>query len=116
MRIVLASSEAVPFFKTRGLAHVATSLPPTPAPLGHDVALITPHYPQVIKKNGTELPPIEPTGLSVRVAVGPKFVEARILRSTLPGSRVSVFLIDQPIYFDRPGLYVEQDQDYRDNC
>ena len=115
MRIVLASSEAVPFSKTGGLADVATSLPKALSQIGHDVSLITPYYPQVIKKNGTDLPAIEQTGLSIRVAVGHNFVEGRILRSTLPGSRVGVYLIEQPIYFDRPGLYVEQDQDYRDN-
>ena len=115
MRIVLTSSEAVPFSKTGGLADVATALPKALAQVGHDVSLITPYYPQVLKKNGTDVPSIEPTGLSIRVAVGSKQVEGKILRSTLPGSRVTVFLIDQPIYFDRPGLYVEQDQDYRDN-
>ena len=116
MRIVFASSEAVPFSKTGGLADVATALPKSLALIGHDVSLITPYYPQVIKKNGAEVPAIEQTGISFRVAVGSKFVDGRILRSTLPGSRVTVFLIEQPYYFDRPGLYVELDQDYRDNC
>ena len=115
MRIVFASSEAVPFSKTGGLADVATALPKALAQIGHDVSLITPYYPQVIKKNSAEVPPIEQTGLILRVTVGPKLVEGRVLKSTLPGSRVTVYLIEQPIYFDRPGLYVEHDQDYRDN-
>jgi len=116
MRIVLASSEAVPFSKTGGLADVATALPKALAQIGHNVSLITPYYPQVVKKNGSDVPAIEPTGHSIRVPVGPKFVDGRILKSTLPGSRVNVYLIEQPIYFDRAGLYVENDQDYRDNC
>ena len=115
MRIVFASSEAVPFSKTGGLADVATALPKALATMGHEVSLITPYYPQVLAKNGTDVPPIESTGLSVRVNVGPKHIEGRILRSTLPGSRVNVFLVEQSNYFDRPGLYVEHDQDYRDN-
>ena len=115
MRIVLTSSEAVPFSKTGGLADVATALPKSLAAVGHDVSLITPWYPQVIRKNGTDVPPIVPTGKTIRVMVGSKQVEGRILKSTLPGSRANVYLIDQPAYFDRPGLYVEQDQDYRDN-
>ena len=115
MRIVLASSEAVPFSKTGGLADVAAALPKALSHVGHDVSLMTPFYPQVAKRNGSNAPGIEPTGLTVRVGVGPKQVEGRILRSTLPGSNVKVFLIDQPIYFDRPGLYVENDQDFRDN-
>ena len=123
MRIVFASSEAVPFSKTGGLADVATALPKSLASIGHDVSLITPFYPQIFRKNGqgngqgngVELPSIEFTGHTIRVAVGHRFVEGKILKSTLPGSRVNVYLIEQPHYFDRPGLYVEQDQDYRDN-
>jgi len=115
MRIVLASSEVVPFSKTGGLADVAAALPKALSLVGHDVSVITPYYPQVLKKNGRSDLAIEPTGLSVQVKVGPKQVEGRILKSKLPGSRVSVFLIEQPIYFDRPGLYVENDQDFRDN-
>ncbi len=115
MRIVFASSEAVPFSKTGGLADVATALPKALAQIGHDVSLITPYYPQVLKRSGVEIPAIKRTGISIRVQVGPKFIEGQVLQSTLPGSRVNVFLIEQPIYFDRPGLYVEQDQDYRDN-
>lgn len=53
MRIVLASSEAVPFSKTGGLADVATALPKALSLVGHDVSLITPYYPQVLKKQGT---------------------------------------------------------------
>ena len=115
MRVVLASSEVVPFSKTGGLADVAAALPKALSQVGHAVSVITPYFPQVLKKNGTNLSTIEPTGHSVRVSVGPKQVEAQILRSILPGSTVSVYLIDQPIYFDRPGLYVENDQDFRDN-
>ncbi len=115
MRIVLASSEAVPFSKTGGLADVAAALPKALGQIGHEVSLITPHYPRMISKGGEQAPPIEPTGISLRVMVGSKQVEGRILRSTLPGSKVTVYLIDQPGYFDRAGLYVEHDQDYRDN-
>lgn len=115
MRVVFASSEAVPFSKTGGLADVATALPKALAQLGHDVSLITPYYPQTIKKSGAQVPPIEPTGTWVHVAVGSKRVDGRVLKSTLPGSSVNVYLIEHAGYFDRPGLYVEKDQDYRDN-
>ena len=115
MRVVFASSEAVPFSKTGGLADVAAALPKALSQRGHEVSLMTPYYPQVIKKNGRDVPAIQPTGKTLKVTVGSKQVEGKILQSTLPGSGVKVYLIEQPIYFDRPGLYVEQDQDYRDN-
>ncbi|HEY0981632.1 glycogen synthase GlgA [Schlesneria sp.] len=115
MRIVLASSEAVPFSKTGGLGDVATALPKALAQVGHDVSLFTPFYQQIIAKRGSSVPVIEPTGLTFRVTVGSKHVEGQILKSSLPGSRATVYLIEQPHYFNRPGLYVEQEQDYRDN-
>lgn len=115
MRIVVASSEAVPFSKTGGLADVASALPKALASSGHDVILISPHYPQIVART-PDVPPLESTSISLRVPVGQKVVEARVLKSQLPGSNVTVYLIDQPEYFDRTGLYVENDQDYRDNC
>ena len=51
MRIVVASSEAVPFSKTGGLADVASALPKALAQAGHEVTLIVPHYPQIQAKN-----------------------------------------------------------------
>lgn len=115
MRIVLASSEAVPFSKTGGLADVATALPKALAQIGHDVSLITPYYPQMMKRNGVQPPSVESTGMTIRIPIGHRFADGKILKSTLPGSRINVYLIEQPTYFDRPGLYVEHDQDYRDN-
>ncbi len=115
MRIVVASSEAVPFSKTGGLADVASALPKALSQSGHDVAIIVPHYPQIHAKIG-DAPAVEDIGVSLRIPVGHKIVEGRVLKSQLPGTRVAVYLIDQPGYFDRPGVYVENDQDYRDNC
>jgi starch synthase len=115
MRIVVASSEAVPFSKTGGLADVASALPKALALAGHDAVIIAPHYPQIYAKV-PNAPPVHETSVLVRVPVGQEMVEARILKSELPGSLVPVYLVDQPEYFDRSGLYVENDQDYRDNC
>ncbi len=117
MRIVLASSEAVPFSKTGGLADVASALPKALVQGGHDVWLIIPNYSRVqerVVRDGTVR--ITPTGHDVEVTVGSKTVTGRILKSQLPGSNVTVLLIDQPDYFGRAGLYVEGGSDYRDNC
>lgn len=114
MRIVVASSEAVPFSKTGGLADVASALPKALAQAGHEVSIVVPYYPQVQARN-SGVPPVVDTGVTVRIPIGQKIVEGRVLKSELPGSRVAVYLIDQPGYFDRPSLYVENDQDFRDN-
>lgn len=116
MRIVLASSEAVPFSKTGGLADVASALPKALAQLGHEVALITPYYPRILAARNGNAPLIASTGREVSVRIAGRTVTARILQSRLPGSSVMVYLIDQPGYFDRTGLYVEGDRDYPDNC
>ena len=44
MRVILASSEVVPFAKTGGLADVAGVLPRELEKLGHEVSLIHIHH------------------------------------------------------------------------
>jgi starch synthase len=117
MRIVVASSEAVPFSKTGGLADVATALANALAELGHSVWLIAPHYPQVYARSGAANGiPIEPTGTHFEVPLGARHAAGEILRSRLPGSAVTVLLVNQPNYFDRAGLYQANGSDFRDNC
>jgi starch synthase len=116
MRIVVASSEAVPFSKTGGLADVATALADAVASLGHSVWLVSPYYPQVLAKSGANGIAIEPTGIQLEVPVGSRHVTCGVRRARLPGSAVTFFLIDQSSYFDRPALYQEHGADYRDNC
>jgi starch synthase len=116
MRILLASSEAVPFSKTGGLADVASALAKALDRAGHQVWLIVPHYPPSVARNGVHCPPVEPTGQNMNIPVGSKLVTAKILWSELPRSNVTVLHVDQPEYFDRPQLYTEDGEDYKDNC
>ncbi|MFO1042360.1 MAG: glycogen synthase GlgA [Planctomycetaceae bacterium] len=115
MRVVIACSEAVPFSKTGGLADVASALPKALSAAGHEASIIVPYYPRVQARDSEALD-IVPTGITLRVPVGQKVVEAKILQSKLPGTNVAVYLIDQADYFHRSGIYVENGQDYRDNC
>ncbi|MCX7393193.1 MAG: glycogen synthase GlgA [Planctomycetales bacterium] len=115
MRIVIASSEAVPFSKTGGLADVAAALPKALDQSGHDVSLIIPHYPQ-FDSGRPNRPTTETTSFCLRVAVGNKIVNARVLRAKLSRCRVTVYLVDQSSYFDRQGVYGEDNLDYQDNC
>ena len=75
MRIVLASSEAVPFAKTGGLADVVSALAKALADLGHQVWVILPHYPQLLPRDLS--PPIEPANVSFPVPVGARAADAR---------------------------------------
>ncbi len=112
MRIVIASSEAVPFAKTGGLADVVGGLGKALARRGHEVVLVLPYYRQLMP----EAIPRRPTGRFVEIPVRGQRVRAGVVESQLPDSPVRVLLIDHPHYFDRPGLYVEGGSDYPDNC
>src|ERR1700746_54102 len=97
MKIVNAASEVVGFAKTGGLADVAGSLPRALAKRGHDCAVMMPLY------RGARLGriPLTPTEHRCSVWVGPRRHEGRLWRSTLPGSGVPVYLVEEPEFFDR---------------
>ena len=116
MRILIASSEAVPFAKTGGLADVAAALPQAISQMGHEVWLVLPYYPQMQPQIARANYPIHETGIEFDVRLGEKTVTGGLLWSELPNSNVTVLLIDQPEYFNRPQLYQEHGQDYADNC
>jgi starch synthase len=112
VNILFASSEVVPFAKTGGLADVVEALPRELEKLGHNPIVFLPAYRQA----RTCGQPIEATDIHVLVRVGSKDVRGRLLRSRLPNSNVPVYLVEQDGYFDRPQLYREGSDDYRDNC
>jgi starch synthase len=112
VKILIASSEAVPFAKTGGLADVCGALPVQLEKLGHEPVVFLPAYRQVWSCGI----PIEPTGVDFEVPIGNKNVRGSFLKSQLPHSTVPVYLVRQDDYYDRPGLYQEGDQDYKDNC
>ncbi|MBX3443908.1 MAG: glycogen synthase GlgA [Planctomyces sp.] len=112
MKIVLASSEALPFSKTGGLADVAAGLTKALAAAGHQVTLITPHYPHVFPAHAPRLP----TRARLQVPLGNRTISAHLLRSEFPDSNVDVVLVDQQAFFNRPALYTEGGSDYPDNC
>ncbi len=109
---MFATSEAVPFAKTGGLADVCGTLPPALARLGHEVTLVMPKY-RCVEYAGV---PIEPLGITFVVPIGTKTVSGHLAASHLPGSAARVIFVQQDQYFDRDGLYTERGEDYLDNC
>ncbi|MEL6110530.1 MAG: glycogen synthase GlgA [Planctomycetota bacterium] len=113
MNIAYLTTEAVPFAKTGGLADVCGTLPREMAGLGHQSAVILPAFREVYRA-GIE---VESTDISFAIPMSQsKLVGGRLLRSTLPSSDVAVWMIDQPQYFDREGLYGDRSGDYADNA
>ena len=96
MKILYATSEAVPLVKTGGLADVSGALPPALREIGLDCRVLMPGYPVVLEKVGTAV-------VVARLADLPGGIEARILLSALPDSDTPLYVLDAPQLFSRPG-------------
>jgi starch synthase len=123
LRCIYVASEVAGFAKTGGLADVAGSLPRALADRGVDCAVFMPLYHGV----RTGKVPLERTEIKLEIPVGDRTVSGSLWRTVLPDSNVSVYLVDQPGYFDRDdakhgrGLYQfthadGRKSDYHDNC
>ncbi|MDD3275415.1 MAG: glycogen synthase GlgA [Candidatus Omnitrophica bacterium] len=97
MKIAMFSSEVVPFAKTGGLADVAGALPLALEYCGHEVIVVMPAY-RCVGEAKLKIS---------RVSEG--------VTSSIIGKGVRVFFIENKPYFDRPGLYGNENGDYPDN-
>ncbi len=111
LKVLMASSEIMPFAKTGGLADVTGSLPLALEHLGHEVKLIMPYY-QMVKKSKTK---IEDTKIVVNIEIADKVIKAKILQTKV-GKNVTVYFVDNENYYDRPELYKTSQGDYSDNA
>lgn len=111
MKILFASSEAVPFAKTGGLGDVSGALPRALAELGQEVFLIIPKYRQVDEK---KIPLIK-TGQIIKIPLGEKTEIGEILTTEL-APNLKAFLIQQDKYYNRDYLYTTPSGDYEDNA
>ena len=117
MRLLLTSSEAVPYCKTGGLADVSAALAKALAAAGHEVTLMLPHYRRVLAKNGR--PAAGENGPRFPVPLGDRTAEAASAWGVLEapgGAEVKVWFVTHDDYFDRPGLYGDPAGDYPDNA
>src|SRR5438094_1969514 len=96
-KLLLAASEAIPFAKTGGLADVAGSLPRALARRGWQCAIVLPLYNSA---RNCKIPLVR-TEHTLAVPIGNRTVFGALWRATLPNSTVTVYLIEQPEYFQR---------------
>ncbi len=117
-----AASEVAGFAKTGGLADVVGSLPTALAGRGIDCAVVMPLY----RACRSASVPLMPTQHRFRLPIGERMFEGRLWRSTLPGTNVPIYFVEQPDFFERDdikqgrGIYqftniAGQRQDYDDN-
>ena len=111
MKILLASSEVHPYSKTGGLADMAGSLAKALVRAGHKVAVLTPLYSGIRER----FPGLKKFDWRIDLPLGNRRVQADILTvEPLPG--LTIYFVDQPAFFNRPGLYTEKGADYSDNA
>jgi len=111
MDILFATSEAHPLIKTGGLADVSGSLPRAIKNAKQEIRLVLPAYRPVLAAAGSLTTAAE---LALPGAGAP----VRILQGRLPHTRVRLYLVDAPEYFDRPGgpYSTPQGKDWPDNA
>lgn len=111
MRILHVASELHPFSKTGGLADMVGALARALARAGHHVDVVTPLYRGI----RTRHPEIHPANWRFDLPLGDEFVSGEFWRLD-PEPGLTVWFVNQPDFFDRPGIYNELNVDYPDNA
>jgi starch synthase len=108
MKILMITSEAVPFAKSGGLADMVTAL--SMALSDHDVRVLMPRYPWISTENLANL------SIRPRVPLGFGEEEISIFEGLLPDHRVPVYFLDHPLFSSREGIYGSREEgDFPDN-
>src|SRR5829696_4472748 len=105
--------ELSPFARTGGLGEAVASLAKYQAASGIPVTVIMPLYAAV-----KERAEVRPLGPAFTLTVGPRTETARLYEPAAPyqpGNPRIVF-VESEVYFDRPGLYGDEEGDYPDNA
>lgn len=108
MKILMLSSEAVPYAKVGGLADVVGSLPAALRALGHDVRVAMPRYSRISPERFGLTTLIDDVAVPMDGAEQP----ARIMANT-PADAATVYFVDAERYFGREGIYGYQDDGER---
>ncbi|MDR1862951.1 MAG: glycogen synthase [Treponema sp.] len=114
MKVLMVSSEAVPYAKTGGLADMVSSLSLALAKLGHQIRIVLPRYYCVDR---SKLESLE-GALGTPVGGGEEW--SAVYTDTLPGSPpknpVGVYFIEHENFFGRDGIYgTPSEPDFLDN-
>ncbi|HEY1663078.1 MAG TPA: glycogen synthase GlgA [Verrucomicrobiae bacterium] len=110
MKILLASSEVHPFSKTGGLADMVGALGKALARSGHEARIVTPLYRGIPER----FPQLQRIDWAFDLPLGGQRRQAE-LYSLEPEKNLTVYFIRQPEFYDRAGIYLENDVSYPDN-
>ena len=110
MKILMITSEAVPFAKTGGLADAVSALAISLRKQGHDVKIVMPRF---YKIDRAKLKSIDQP---VAVAAGQIETWVKFYYADLPGSDIPVYFIDHEQAYGRDGIYgTKAEPDFHDN-
>ena len=110
MKILMVTSETVPFAKTGGLADAVSALAINLRKQGHDVRIVMPRY---YKIDRSKLTPID---VPIAVAAGQIETWVKFYQAPLPDSDVPVYFIDHENCYGRDGIYgTKAEPDFHDN-
>jgi len=110
MRILLASSEVYPFSKTGGLADMVGALGRALVNAGHEAVIITPLYRGIREK----YPALRRVDWHFDLPLGLQRATAELWELDRAGE-AKIYFIDHPGYFNRAGIYLENNLSYADN-
>jgi starch synthase len=111
MKILLASSEVHPFSKTGGLADMVGALGKALARTGHEVRIVTPLYRRVREK----FPALRQVDWQFNLPLGAKWEQGGLWSLELEKG-LTVYFVEHPGFYDRPGIYIENNVGYADNA
>ncbi|HTA30946.1 MAG TPA: glycogen synthase GlgA [Candidatus Cybelea sp.] len=111
MKILVASSEIVPYSKTGGLADMVGALAKFLARAGHTVGVVTPLYAGLHEK----LPGLKSLDWYLNLPLGSTWVAGKIW-TLEPSPGLTIYFIEQKEFFQRGDLYQERGFDYPDNA
>jgi len=115
MKILMVSSEAVPWAKTGGLADMVSALSLSLAKLGHEVKIVIPRYYSIDKSALKLLPGAMGTPMGGGIEEW-----SAVYAADMPGAAkknpVKIYFIDHEIFFGRDGIYGSPSEtDFLDN-
>ena len=127
MKILMITSEAVPYAKTGGLADMVSALSISLAKLGHDVRIVIPRYYSIDKDSLTLIPGAMGTPMgggieewsaiyTIDMPVTSGEPKRRSSQGKTKKNSVKVYFIDHEIFFGRDGIYGSPSEpDFIDN-
>jgi starch synthase len=109
MKIMITSSEVVPFASTGGLGDVCAALPKALAGQGVETLRMMPLYRQIDREKYR----IEPCDAELHIPLGNTWYRGTVWKQAFDG--VTTYFIHNEELFDRDGLYGSVEYEYPDN-